>query len=324
MDGPPPTKRQRTDDVDAPETPLLRSTEYWFDDGNIILQVESTQFRLTKSMLAMHSSVFRDMFAVPLPPDEPTVENCPIVVLPGDTSQDWVQLLGVMYPKSFLEEVPGVELIAAILRLGKKYDIPHFRKDCLRRLKMQLQTTLEEYTYSDIEWIHIKEEPRMLIPLITVAREVGLLSILPILYYCMVAVYREEYMPKVLDDKDTTLGTIDRLACLQGYIKLLELQSRTTMGWLDVEKAYIPAKSCSRKHECGVAVKDIIHGMSKAQPPAIYALNEWNPSWEIGLCTICQRKAKKIFRDNRKKCWDTLPSVFGLPAWEELKSSDFE
>lgn len=99
MDDAPPAKRRRTDDADAPEIPLLRSTEYWFDDGNIILQVESTQFRLTKSMLSMHSTVFRDMFMMPLPADEPTVENCPVVVLSGDSPQDWIHLLGAMYPK---------------------------------------------------------------------------------------------------------------------------------------------------------------------------------------------------------------------------------
>jgi hypothetical protein len=93
----PPTKRRRTGD--ATETSLVRSTEYWFYDGNIILQVESTQFRLAKSVLSMHSSVFRDMFMVPLPADEPTVENCPVVILTGDTAQDWTCFLGAIYPE---------------------------------------------------------------------------------------------------------------------------------------------------------------------------------------------------------------------------------
>jgi hypothetical protein len=97
MSAPPATPR-RTDDNSA-EKPIVRSKEYWFDDGNIILQAESTQFRLTKSMLSLHSSVFRDMFMMPLPPDEPTIENCPLVILSGDTAQDWIHLLGVMYPK---------------------------------------------------------------------------------------------------------------------------------------------------------------------------------------------------------------------------------
>jgi hypothetical protein len=50
-------------------------------------------------MLSMHSTIFRDMFMMPLPADEPTVENCPIVVLFGDTAQDWTLLLGAIFPK---------------------------------------------------------------------------------------------------------------------------------------------------------------------------------------------------------------------------------
>ncbi|KAF7365476.1 BTB domain-containing protein [Mycena venus] len=92
----PRTKRRRTDDADAAGTPLVRSPEYWFD---IILQVESTQFRVAKSVLSKHSTVFRDMFMMPLPADEPTVENCPVVVLPGDTAKDWTLFLGAMYPQ---------------------------------------------------------------------------------------------------------------------------------------------------------------------------------------------------------------------------------
>ncbi|KAJ7037774.1 hypothetical protein C8F04DRAFT_952254, partial [Mycena alexandri] len=81
------------------EAPLIRSAEYWFDDGNIILQVESTQFRLAKSTFSMHLSVFRDMFTLPLPANEPTIENCPVVVLPGDTAEDWTLFLGAIFPK---------------------------------------------------------------------------------------------------------------------------------------------------------------------------------------------------------------------------------
>ncbi|KAJ7037783.1 hypothetical protein C8F04DRAFT_1393452 [Mycena alexandri] len=42
----------------------------------------------------MHSSVFRDMFTMPLPPDEPTIENSPV-----DTLQNWLLFLEVLYPK---------------------------------------------------------------------------------------------------------------------------------------------------------------------------------------------------------------------------------
>jgi hypothetical protein len=47
-------------------------------------------------MLAEHSSVFADMFSMPLPPDEPTVEGCPIVCV-SDAAKDWELFLEVLY-----------------------------------------------------------------------------------------------------------------------------------------------------------------------------------------------------------------------------------
>ncbi|KAF7297680.1 BTB domain-containing protein [Mycena kentingensis (nom. inval.)] len=97
MSDAPPTKRRREDE--NAEEPITGSSDYWFDDGNIILQAESTQFRVAKSMLTKHSSVFRDMFTVPTPAGEPIVEGCHVVFLPGDTAKDWTHLLSVMYSR---------------------------------------------------------------------------------------------------------------------------------------------------------------------------------------------------------------------------------
>ncbi|KAJ7163227.1 hypothetical protein C8R46DRAFT_1193735 [Mycena filopes] len=324
MDDAPRAKRRRTDDLDATPTAITRSTEYWFDDGNIILQVESTQFRLTKSILSMHASVFRDMFTMPLPANEPTIENCPVVVLPGDTAQDWGFLLGAIYPKFFLDaRAPTVETLAGILRLSKKYDIPLFRRDCFQRLRMQFPATLAEYDALSGRTL-LAEEPNMLIPLVSLAREFDLVSILPLLFYSIVVTESDKYMPKVMSDMEPGFTPADRLACLQGYVRLLDLQTGTAMQWIDKDKAYIPARSCPRYQHCLLALKDIIYNMSRGQRPEIFILRQWIGEWEVGLCDPCRSKARKIFEDARQTCWNELPAVFGLTDWEELKSLDFE
>ncbi|KAJ7037770.1 hypothetical protein C8F04DRAFT_952317, partial [Mycena alexandri] len=192
MEDAPRTKRRRTDtDTDAetetePETPPTRSTEYWFDDGNIILEVESTQFRLMKSILSKHSSVFREMFTMPLPADEPTIENCPVVVLSGDTAQDWTLFLGAIFPKSHPGELPTFSLLAAILRLSKKYDFPLFRQKCVRRLREACPTSLKDYNDFSKGWKSFNsidsENQDIRLPLISLAREAGLPSLLPLSY----------------------------------------------------------------------------------------------------------------------------------------------
>lgn len=85
-------KRKRSNSFERP--PGL-----WFDDGSVILEVESSQFKVHRSMLSNYSVVFRDMFDIPLPSvinDEDVVEGCPVVCL-QDNAQDWIVVLKVMY-----------------------------------------------------------------------------------------------------------------------------------------------------------------------------------------------------------------------------------
>ncbi|KAJ7457648.1 hypothetical protein B0H11DRAFT_1818297 [Mycena galericulata] len=321
MDDMRPPKRRRSEEGESAETPIVRSEEYWFDDGNIILQVESTQFRLTKSMLAMHSSVFRDMFTVPLPADEPTIENCPVVVLPGDSSQDWTLLLGSIYPKSFTTDIPTMERIAAILRLSKKYDFPLFRKECLRRLKAEFPATLDVLDTLE-SWSLIKddESSKMNFPLVSLAREIGLHSVLPMAFYLIIR--NKDAMNQILNAEDIGMSANDCLACLRGYVKLLELQSSTTMAWLT--EPHIPIKGCSQPDDCDAALNTIGYNLSTAHRPALYVFDDWHPGWGTDMCDCCQEKAKEVFEEGRAKCWERLPCVFGLADWEELKSLDFE
>ncbi|KAJ7175369.1 hypothetical protein C8R46DRAFT_1078643 [Mycena filopes] len=319
---PPASKRRRTDDSDAPPATVTRSTEYWFDDGNIILQVESTQFRVAKSVLARHSSVFRDMFTITLPADEPTIEGCPVVVLSGDTARDWEFLLRVIYPKGFLEEeVPSLAAVAGILRLSIKYDLPIFRKDCVRRLKAEFPASLQQYDDFDA-WSLIREEDGIYIPLLALAREVELHSILPVVYAAMITMHPEKYMPRVLDPGDTSLSATDRLACLLGCTNLLKLQYSTTLAWFDLKAKHLPSVACRQPTQCVATVKEkIVH---QYDHPDFWIFDDWQSEWNKGLCGSCLKRAKKIYEDGRRTCWEKLPVAFGLAEWKDLKRYDVE
>jgi len=93
----PPLKRQRTDDAQK-DTETQRS-RFWFDDGNVILQTENTQFRVHRSLLSLHSNVFNDMFSVPQPTDTttiPDVDGCPVIPL-SDKTSDLEHILSIFY-----------------------------------------------------------------------------------------------------------------------------------------------------------------------------------------------------------------------------------
>jgi hypothetical protein len=93
-----------------PEPPgLTKHADLWFCDGSVILQAESTLFRVHKSQLSRRSIVFSDMFALAQPPvitthatfaDE-TYEGCPVVKL-YDSAEDVTNLLLALYDGPFV------------------------------------------------------------------------------------------------------------------------------------------------------------------------------------------------------------------------------
>ena len=76
--------------------PAVRGT-VWYDDGNVIIEAESTQFRVHRGVLAANSDIFRDLFLVPQPvTGERMVEGCPIVQM-QDRANDWTHVLSALY-----------------------------------------------------------------------------------------------------------------------------------------------------------------------------------------------------------------------------------
>ena len=94
-----PAKRARTTS-DAPA--VERHPEVWLSDGNIVVVAQNTAFRIHKSVVSLHSPVFRDLFSIPQPPstadgtDDETVDDCRVVRV-SDTSYDVRELLRAIY-----------------------------------------------------------------------------------------------------------------------------------------------------------------------------------------------------------------------------------
>jgi hypothetical protein len=95
-----PLKRARVESESQSNHPATitatRSSEFWFHDGSIVLQVQATLFRVHQSFLATHSEIFSDLFTVPQPDLPEAIYGCPIVRL-SDSSDDFIHFLRALY-----------------------------------------------------------------------------------------------------------------------------------------------------------------------------------------------------------------------------------
>jgi len=90
----PSAKRKRTKDPTVDDNLHLVRSAIWYDDGSIVIQAGSTQFRVHRSILCANSPVLKDM----LPMEGELVEGCPILRL-SDSAEDVAHLLKVLYDR---------------------------------------------------------------------------------------------------------------------------------------------------------------------------------------------------------------------------------
>ncbi|KAF7298010.1 BTB domain-containing protein [Mycena chlorophos] len=181
----PPAKRARTDDSSS--TPV-RST-IWHHDGSVVLEASGTQFRVHWSILTTHSSIFKDMYSVPQPDAPgPMVEGCPVVEL-HDDPKDLEYVLGALYNPMLLGQKSfPFDVVAAFVRLGRKYDFADLRKVGIERLEAENPSTLAGYVAVEARKFklqHIQYRAGYRVDVVNLLQEQQLISSLPYAYYVL-------------------------------------------------------------------------------------------------------------------------------------------
>ncbi|CAI2175048.1 19565_t:CDS:1 [Funneliformis geosporum] len=96
-----------------------RNTLHYYEDGDILVTVNDTLFRLHRSFLAMASRVFEDMFACSVPSSNN--ENISCITLTNISSTVFENLLTFIYPRKYVRI--SWENIDSLLEIGDKYEI---------------------------------------------------------------------------------------------------------------------------------------------------------------------------------------------------------
>ncbi|KAJ6466860.1 hypothetical protein C8R45DRAFT_876618 [Mycena sanguinolenta] len=319
----PPAKRQRT------EEELTRS-DIWHDDGSVVLQVESTLFRVHWGVICLHSTFFRDMRDIPQPPDQPKLAGCPVIEL-HDSAEDVKHLLHALYNTLiFNKEKLSFPFIAAMVRMGRKYDFKNLLDAAVQRLQEEHAVTVEEHetffhraiTECSYTPHTIVRQPGLVFDMLTLARENNLFTLLPSAYFRAIFLRSKveilDGIPSKDGDPPAMLSSLDQRICILGIQKILKA-AWDHDGFHRWMTSAAPSPGCTN-NQCRMRKPLIsyilVRNTFEALGPFLAITGE---SWPW-ICGQCVRYHMDVMAGMRKKMWEDLPSYFDLPPWDELKN----
>ncbi|KAJ7679111.1 hypothetical protein DFH06DRAFT_1414926 [Mycena polygramma] len=300
----------------------LTRSEIWHSDGSVVLQAHDTQFRVHWSVLALHSSFFQGMMELPQPPNQPSIEGCPIIEL-SDSAEDVQHLLRALYdPLFFVQRTLPLSIIGSHLRLARKYDFRGVLETIAERLTYENPVTLVAYdalkTGNSYSPTRIANYHGLLYDTITLAGENNLNSVLPCAYYrALVGSLPPDIFDGIArgDGTIATLSPIHQRACNLGRTALLRAQWDTgsTFGWIaDADEIGCFDPSSCRHKKYAFFRRHVVRG-SLAPFCSIAYVDSLN------LCAVCTPIVKAKMAAGRQRMWNLLPTFFGLPPWTELR-----
>ncbi|KAK7000690.1 BTB domain-containing protein [Favolaschia claudopus] len=188
-----------------------RDSDFYIEDGNIVLVADSEKdqcavlFRLHKSILMKHSTVFADMFSMPSPPNVEKYDNVPLVKMAGDDADALRDFMKLLYNPECISTVLNANDFPMKLlgpcKMARKYQVDWIRNMAVERLQKSWPSTVlgwQEFAeeenaqvmraiqgYPDPRWDDPTSPPRVLpepVSSILLARECDVTTVLPLAF----------------------------------------------------------------------------------------------------------------------------------------------
>lgn len=160
----------------------------------------------------------------------------------------------------------------------------------------------------------------VLYDIIILARENGVLSVLPAAYHrALISSDRAQLFDGIPRGDGTTasLAPVDQRRYVLGRERLLKQQFRPgyTLGWLRTWN--FDPDDCSDFIRCIRAREEMFRMYLDDGHLRTLGLLSLTKS---KLCPTCKVNASESMIAGRKKLWEELPSFFDLPPWNELRN----
>ncbi|KAJ7100401.1 hypothetical protein C8R44DRAFT_641926 [Mycena epipterygia] len=311
---------------------LTRAEGLWFEDCGLIIQAETTLFRISRDFLATRSPVFQDMLAMPTPQDADMMYGCPFVRMP-DSAADITSFLKALLYSEFFESFPvptTFSVIASVLRMSHKYQVDVLRKRALIHLSSIHPTTLTEWESMDptsCSWF--PKIDAAYLEIILLARQTSAHWILPTAFY---RICENAHLDSLLIGRNSLeLSPSDKVACVSAIRWLETTGARKVLDFL--HNPYAPLnKDCRSPQSCAqrrVKTRLIVECWRDYDPEEdvffpldLWAENDWHRV--DAVCSPCLTAMKTAHEEAKNAVWNRLPSLFGLPDWTELEKMKAE
>ncbi|KAJ6460070.1 hypothetical protein C8R47DRAFT_1027932 [Mycena vitilis] len=300
---------------------LTRAEGLWFEDCGLIIQADTTLFRISRDFLAAQSTIFKDMLSLPPPSDAEMMDGCPFVLLPDEAEDVTVFFKALLY-YDFFEPSPApttLAILTGVLRMSHKYEVDAMRKRALLHISSFHPTTLDEYLAladKSAPWFEELDDGLSFTPLIVLARELSLDWIIPATFYRTCEWTAEELIVygQISKEDQVRLTIGCRMLEATGVTKILDFL------WPDNDPECDDPDGCDRsRFSCRRMAEGRRPRENDAQ--ARVPLSAWRASdWKrLKVCDVCMSNMKEKHQRALQSFWDELPSIFRLPPWSELE-----
>jgi hypothetical protein len=212
-------------------------------------------------------------------------------------------------------------VVAAFLRLGRKYEFTKLFKQAVARLSHEFPSTLKEWDQVSACYSLIDMGDGFTFDVINLARENALPFVLPAAFYncCLEATTFDQIFQGVRKQGNTIaiLSTEDQQICIKGWRRLIEMQAESLYLWLDAERNRSVFDMCTSPTRCA-ATRSTLRSLVLPPISECRTLDPWHDDWEQNMCLLCVQAAMSYHQTVRQELWDWLPSVFSLPPWVDL------
>jgi hypothetical protein len=216
-------------------------------------------------------------------------------------------------------------VLAALLRLGTKYEVNHFKQTAYRVIASVFPTTLKEWDHRDLSLIQRFHGQSFAV--VKLGRDTGLMTLLPaaLCASCCTPNGTTDILNGRLSSKHAhraELDMPDKEICLKAREAL-----HTALREKILNALLLKGQKCQTPEHCNAqrleSVRNLIDGKMMGDPlQHIFDVKfQTLLRFSASLCKACLAMSEWNFAIARRNLWLELPSFFGLPSWADLRKS---